>query len=107
MPEPGYAVLELRPDSSLVTPIDVFKWTKITNYSYIPSDEADEKAHNDMLRLMGIDNARAVMTGFYPEVRDKIISSWNRLFEPPAEPGISSYGLMWEVRKEWIHQIIV
>jgi hypothetical protein len=106
MPEPGYVILGLRLDSSQITAIDIIKWTKITNYSYIPADEADEREHNEMLRLMGIDNARAVMTGFYPEVRDKVIRSWDRLFEPPASPGPGSYGLIREVRKEWIQQII-
>ncbi len=106
MPEPGYVILGLRLDRSLITAIDIIKWTKITNYSYIPADEADEREHNEMLRLMGINNAAAVMTGFYPEVREKIIRSWDRLFEPPASPGPGSYGLIREVREEWIQQII-
>ena len=41
-PEDGYAVLELRVREELVTPVNIEKWTRITNYSYIPLDEEDE-----------------------------------------------------------------
>ena len=107
IPEPGYVILELSLDTSLIVAIDILKWTKITNYSYIPADEEDEKAHNRLLAGTGTDNARAVMTAFYPEIRSKIIKSWERLFDPPASPGDQgTYGLIWEVRSEWIKRMI-
>ena len=106
MPEPGYTILELKADTDRMAAIDIIKWTKVTNYSYLPLDEEDEKAHNRLLEENGADNAKAVMTSFYPEIRNKIISSWDRLFDPPVCPGApGSYGLIWEVRKEWIQKI--
>ena len=102
-PEPGYAVLELRVPAELVTRLDIAKWTRITNYSYIPADEEDEAEHNRYLNCLGTDNARAVMTRFYPELRQKIISSWDRLFDDSIVLGsTSAYGLLWEVKKEWL-----
>ena len=107
MPEPGYVVLELRLDTSQIAAIDVIKWTKITNYSYIPADKEDEQAHNRLLEDAGTDNARAVMTQFYPEIRRKVINSWDRLFEPSSRPGDpGTYGLIWEVKSEWVQRII-
>ena len=107
-PEPGYAVLELRAPAELVTRLDIAKWTRITNYSYIPADEEDEAEHNRYLNCLGTDNARAVMTRFYPELRQKIISSWDRLFDDSIVLGsTSAYGLMWEVRKEWIQNAVL
>ena len=108
MPEPGYAVLELRLEEELVTRLNIAKWTRITNYSYIPLDEADEKEHYKLLNETGTDNARAVMTGFYPELRQKIIDSWDRLFDDSVSLGSdNAYGLLWEVRKEWIQNVTV
>ena len=107
MPEPGYTILELKLDTDAVAAVDIIKWTQITNYSYLPSDEEDEKAHRRLLDDYGIDDARAVMTQFYPEIRNKIIHSWDRLFDPVPEPGDpGTYGIVWEVRKEWVQRVI-
>lgn len=107
MAEPGYAILELSLDTDKIVAIDILKWTTITNYSYIAVDEEDEREHNRLLEESGTDNARAVMTQFYPELRNRIIHSWDRLFDPPAIPGDQgTYGLIWEVRSEWITRII-
>ena len=107
-PEDGYVVLELKVPENQVTSIDTAKWTKITNYSYIALDEKDEKEHQRMLDVAGTDNIRAVMTSFYPAIRKKIIGSWDRLFDDSIVLGsTSAYGLMWEVRKEWIQNVVL
>lgn len=107
MPEPGFVILELKVDTDDVTAIDIMKWTKITNYSYLQSDAEDGRTHNALLREIGTDSAKAVMTQFYPVIRGKIIDSWDRLFDPPGKPGDPGcYGLIWEVRKEWIQRIL-
>lgn len=108
IPEPGYAVLELRVDEDLVTRLDIAKWTRITNYSYIPLDEKDEEDHNRLLKEASTDNARTVMTQFWPDLRQKVIGSWDRLFDSSITLGGSgAYGLMWEVRKEWIRNVVL
>lgn len=106
MPEPGYVVLELSVDESLIAFLDTAKWTRITNYSYIPLNKEDEEAHNEILQGMGINNAEAVMTQFYPQMRDKIIKSWDRLFDDSICLGSTTqYGVIWEVREEWLQKI--
>lgn len=107
-PEDGYAVLELRVQEELVTPVNIEKWTRITNYSYIPLNEEDETEHNSLLRSMGISNAQAVMSDFYPEIKKKIIASWDRLFDDSVRAGNrNAYGLMWEVKKEWVKNAVM
>jgi hypothetical protein len=107
-PESGYAVLELKVQDELVTPVNIEKWTRITNYSYIPLNGEDESEHNCLLRNIGISNAQAVMSNFYPNIKRKIVSSWDRLFDDTVKSGSSNaYGLMWEVRKEWVQNVIV
>jgi hypothetical protein len=107
-PEPGYVILELRLDEDVIAAFDTAKWTRITNYSYIPEDASDEAHHNQLLKDLGVGNARAVMTQFYPELRSKIIASWDRLFDSSVTDGnMTKYGIIWEVRKEWIQNVYV
>lgn len=107
IPEEGYVVLELEIDSVDMALLDTAKWTCITNYSYIPENEDDRKRHSDYMKSLGISDARAVMTEFYPEVKSEIIASWERLFDENVRLGSDTvYGIVWEVRKEWIKAII-
>ena len=49
----------------------------------------------------------AVMSRFYPELRAEIIESWKRLYDDNVKLGSdASYGLVWEVKKEWLKQVI-
>ena len=86
--------------------INIVKWTRVSNYCYLPADEEDLKAHHDLLKKYGADDAKAIMTPFYPLIKRKILNSWKRLFEGsiPTDEGI--YALMWEMRQEWIEEII-
>lgn len=106
--EPGYAVLELKVSDEQVTKLNIAKWTRVTNYSYIPLNEEDEAYHNRLMSDLGIDNVRAVMTQFYPELKRKIINSWDRLFDDDISLGSDNcYGLLWEVKKEWVQEVIL
>lgn len=108
LPEPGYVVLQLKMSADKVISLDIAKWSMITNYSYIPADKSDEREHKSYMRELGIDNATAVMTQFYPEAKKKIISSWDRLFDESVCLGSrNAYGLVWEVKKEWIQEVIM
>ena len=106
LPSANAVILELEVDSDLMTPINEAKWGTIANFSYIPMNPQDDVRHSRMLDSYGISDAKAVMTPFYPAVRQEVIASWNRLFDPDVRLG-SSYcdGVLWEVRKEWIRSI--
>ena len=107
IPEEGYVVVELEIDADDIALLDTAKWTCITNYSYIPENKEDRERHADYMKSLGISDARAVMTEFYPEVKNEIIASWDRLFDENVRLGSETvYGIIWEVREEWIEKII-
>ena len=79
----------------------------ILNYSYIPKDKADARRHQDMMEQYGVSDAKAYMSQFYPHLKREIIASWDRLFDDSVILGNDSkYGNIWEIRKEWVTQVI-
>ena len=99
-------VLELSVDPALITKINIFKWGKILNYSYIPENESDAKAHSEKLEMYGVSDMKAFMTPFYPEIKCEIVESWKRLFDETVTLGNEEcYGIMWEVKKEWVVEV--
>ena len=103
MPTPGSVMLELSIDESLIMPVNIGKWGTILNFSYIPADEADRRAHEDLLSSMGVYDAKAFMTPFYPELKRQVIDSWDRLFDPEViVNNTDAYGTVWELRREWL-----
>ena len=97
------------PDDKIIL-IDMHKWGQITNYSYLPINIEDKNEHLQILDEYGINNQKAIMTNFYPQIKNKIMDSWTRLFDnniksidingKEIEPLF--VGIIWEVRKEWI-----
>ena len=107
LPGPDTAILELSLDPELITPINIAKWGAMLNYSYLPADEADRRQHQKLLASLGISDARAFMTPFYPEVRGQILDSWQRLFDDTVQLGNDfAYGTIWEVRSEWVTNLL-
>jgi len=99
-------VLELSVDPALLTKINIFKWGKILNYSYIPENDADARAHLEKLEMYGISDMKAYMTPFYPDIKREIVDSWKRLFDDSVTLGNEEcYGILWEIKKEWIENI--
>jgi len=107
LPTPGSVTLELSIDRSLVSLVNISKWGMILNYSYIPADDKDKARHRAMLESYGVSDAQAYMSQFYPQIKPEIIDSWSRLFDDAITLGNeNSYGIIWEVRKEWVRQLI-
>ena len=104
---PDTVILELSLDESIITKLNIMKWTKINNLAYIPSDSKDERRHRELLSLYGVSDAKACMTNFYPEIRKEVENSWQRAFDASVDLGNeSSYGLIWEIKREWLKNII-
>ena len=102
---PGNVELELLiPEHQLLT-LDIDKWGKIVNYMYIPEHAEDEAAHEAMLSRYGITDYTAYTTAFYPNVKQKIIRSWSRLFDENITLSEVRVGTIWEIKAEWIQQI--
>ena len=106
-PDEHSVVLELSLVPDLITPININKWGTILNYSYIPKDARDAERHRQLLQLYGVSDAKAFMTQFYPQIKKEIMDSWDRLFDPGILMGSTSeYGTIWEVKKEWVKNVI-
>lgn len=106
LPSPGTVILELCLPRELVTPVNIEKWGAILNYSYIPRDRTDARRHRQMLADWGVSDAKAYLSRFYPQIKEEIVSSWDRLFDDDVIlGGTAAYGTVWEVRKEWIQSI--
>lgn len=101
-----FVIIEMEVDEKLINYIDINKWTRILNYSYIPINKEDELEHQKLLTLYNISDAQAYMSQFHPIIKKKIINSWNRLFDSSVSLGSDKkYGNIWEVKKEWIIKI--
>ena len=107
LPEKGRVILELEIEESLITRVNFTKWGMILNYSYIPADKADEKRHKELLVAYGVSDTQAYMSQFYPEIKREIRESWKRLFDDDIQIGSDGcYGNIWEVRREWVKNVI-
>ena len=104
---PDTVILELEVEESLLTWINVAKWGAINNFSYLPADEADDRRHRKQMQDLGISDAEACLSRFYPELRQEIRQSWQRLFDDRVQLGSHAvYGLLWELRQSWVRQVI-
>ncbi len=99
-------ILELEIEKELLTLIHINKWGTMLNYSYIPLNEEDEKAHKSRLKAYGVSDTLAYMSRFYPQIKREIIESWNRLFDDTITLNSDAYyGNIWEIKREWIRKI--
>lgn len=103
LPMAGYKILELEIPADLITKINIAKWGAINNFSYLPANSSDLRQHRQKLSALGINDTKACMSRFYPELKAEIISSWQRLFDDSVNLGNDlSYGVVWELRLEWL-----
>lgn len=104
---PGDYIIEAEVPSDKVIFFDQGKWLRILNLSYIPANPADEERFKRTIREYGLQHeSKAVTTNFYPEFRHEIIKSWDRLFDDSIRLSEDKMGSLWEIRKEWITNII-
>lgn len=107
LPSKGAVILKLALAPSLVTMVNIEKWGTILNYSYIPENVQDDIRHKQLLREYGISDTQAYMSQFYPQIKREIIHSWSRLFDNSIILGNNNeYGNIWEVKKEWVLEVI-
>lgn len=107
LPGSGTVILELTLPRRLITSVNIEKWGAMLNYSYIPRDAQDARRHKKLLADLGVSDAKAYLSRFYPELKAEIRRSWTRLFDDSVILGsTAAYGNIWEVRKEWLTAVI-
>ncbi len=88
---------------------DVFDWNRLLQLRYLGETPEEERAFRRELELRGLDNQKVMLSSFYPEWKERIQKSWDRLFRWHARiragdascVGSVQAGL-WCIRKEWI-----
>ena len=100
----GSWALELQVPRDQVILFDLRLWNKILNLNYIGEDEDDERRFEERLESMGIQYPTQVFsTPFYPQLKQEIRKSWQRLFGSDANcPQAYLQAGLWELRQEWI-----
>ena len=101
-------LLKLEVPSSEVLLFDTVEWQKILSLQYL-GESAQEKRMKQELSARGIQPNDVMLTGFYPELKEQILSSWNRLLRnnnklrQGMRCGVQSMqGALWCIRREWI-----
>ena len=104
---PGTVILELTLSPDRIVPVNIMKWGAVLDYSYIPADREDAARHRKLLEEYRVSDSKAYMSQCYPEIKREIIKSWDRLFDARVDMGNPDcYGNIWEIRKEWVTQVI-
>ncbi len=105
----GGELLKLDVPVSEAVFFDVRDWTKILNLSYIGESDSDEKAFSEELQSYGLSPSKVMLGSFYPELKGRIMESWQRLFrhheaiKAGDNSGTDSVEAgLWTIKKEWI-----
>jgi len=109
-PIPGTVVYILEKPRNQVVYFDEARWDYVLNHRYLPADEADEAAYRQHLRDIGVTNSFEFFEGRYagkfPEENQRILESWQRVFDAPNPNAHSICGNIWEIRKEEVLAIV-
>ena len=109
--ESGYStrVLTLDVPKEEVVLFDMQDWNKLVQLKYMSENPADEKRFLRELSERGITARDIMLTGFYPDLKQAIIDSWQHLFRHHNAAlkgdltGIHSLQAgLWRIRKEWV-----
>ncbi|MBK5242688.1 DUF3841 domain-containing protein, partial [Clostridium sp.] len=99
-------ILVIEVDRKDVIYTDVNKWGYVVNYFYLPIDDEDEERHNEELKKFRISNESSLIMGdngnLYPLLKNKIIKSWDSLFEDNIDLSKTNQASLWELKSEWI-----
>lgn len=105
----SHSVLALDVPREQVLLFDYTKWSRILQLNYIGASPAHEARFSKELSLRGISAYTAMTTDFYPEMKQRILESWQRLFEDADFTTPCSMdnprprqAALWEIRREWV-----
>ncbi len=102
-------VIKLEIDTSNVVFFDSTRWDYVLNHMYIPKDEKDQEEFRQLLKDRGIQDEYSLIEGrysrFYPDIRQQIIESWDRVFEIKNWNMFLVQANIWEIKQEWVLDI--
>ena len=106
----GTVVYVLDVPKDQVIYFDEAKWDYVLNRIYIPADEDDRAAYKKHLNALGVQNGfeffQGRYKGMYPREEERIRESWKRVFDIDNWTIFNICGNIWEIRREWVRQIV-
>lgn len=57
------------------------------------------------LSARGLTGYQVMTSRFYPELRERMLASWEKLLDPEAVSGLAPaqlQGAVWTIRREWV-----
>ncbi len=109
-PIEGTVVYILEVPEEKIIYFDEGKWDYVLNRIYLPKDEADRQQYKRHLKDIGVVNGfeffQGRYAGKYPQEIQRIRESWKRVFEIDNWTIFNVCGNIWEIRQEWVKQIV-
>ena len=109
-PIEGTVVYELEVPEERVIYFDEAKWDYVLNRIYLPKDAKDGERYKKYLKDIGVVNGfeffQGRYKGMYPEEEERIMDSWQRVFEIENWTIFNVCGNLWEIRQEWVKRIV-
>ncbi|MCB6413709.1 DUF3841 domain-containing protein [Faecalimonas umbilicata] len=109
-PIEGTVVYELEVPEEQVIYFDEAKWDYVLNRIYLPKDAKDGERYKKYLKDIGVVNGfeffQGRYKGMYPEEEERIMDSWQRVFEIDNWTIFNVCGNLWEIRQEWVKRIV-
>lgn len=107
----GGELLVLSVPADQVILFDLYDWNKILQLRPLTDDPQEEKELLQELSLRGLDLNKVMLSSFYPDFRERIMESWQRLFrhhQALLQGECSGVGAvqaaLWCIRREWVLQ---
>src|SRR5699024_5586072 len=107
----GGELLVLSVPADQVILFDLYDWNKILQLRPLTDDPQEEKELLQELSLRGLDLNKVMLSSFYPDFREQILASWQRLFrhhQALLQGDCSGVGAvqaaLWCIRREWVLQ---
>lgn len=100
----GNILIKLCVEANRIIYFDSPKWDMVLNHMYLPENEADEEAFSRLLKSRGIKNSFQLLDEshrrFYPDLADRLIRSWDRIFDIKEWNIFYVQANLWEIRPE-------
>lgn len=72
---------------------------------YLGETEKENAAFERELKARGLTGYEVMTSRFYPDEREKMLASWERLLDPRSIESLAPaqlQGAVWTIRREWI-----
>ena len=72
---------------------------------YLGETEEENARFERELKERGLTGYEIMTSRFYPEERERLLASWEKLLDPKAIEGLAPaqlQGAVWTIRREWV-----